>query len=95
MTEIKNIEHLIQVKDRSRKGRDLSFLKEREEKGGEKETDYREKKRKRRKKRKKSVDFKDRNRVISISNQARQTSKRKAERDAEKNMKKFVDKVNK
>ena len=34
-----------------------------------KETDYREKKRKRREKSKKSVDFKDRNRVISISNQ--------------------------
>ena len=31
-----NIEHLIQVKDRSRKGRDLSFLKEREEKGRKK-----------------------------------------------------------
>ena len=36
MTEIKNIEHLIQVKDRSRKGRDLSFLKEREEKAKKK-----------------------------------------------------------
>ena len=34
---------------------------------------------KRREKRKKSVDFKDRNRVISISNQARRTSKRRAE----------------
>ena len=36
MTEIKNIEHLIQVKDRFRKGRNLSFLKEREEKGRKK-----------------------------------------------------------
>ena len=34
--EIQNIEHLIQVKDRFRKGRDLSFLKGREEKGKKK-----------------------------------------------------------
>ena len=31
-----NIEHLIQVKDRSREGRNLSFLKEREERGRKK-----------------------------------------------------------
>ena len=77
ITEIQNIEHLIQVKDRFRKGRNLSFLKGREEK--KKETDYREKKRKRREKRKKSVDFRYRNRVVSISNQARRTSKQRAE----------------
>ena len=52
------------------------------------------KKRKRREKRKKSVDFKDRNRVISISNQARRTSKQERLKGSEKNMKKFVDKVN-
>ena len=75
--EIQNIEHLIQVKDRFRKGRDLSFLKGREEKA--KRNRLQRKKRKRREKRKKSVDFKDRNRVISISNQARRTSKRRAE----------------
>ena len=34
--EIQNIEHLIQVKDRFRKGRDLSFLKGREEKAKKK-----------------------------------------------------------
>ena len=62
---------------------------------GEKETDYREKKRKRRKKRKKSVDFKDRNRVISISNQRKRRVSGKLKGMSEKNMKKFVDKVNK
>ena len=61
---------------------------------GEKETDYREKKRKRREKSKKSVDFKDRNRVISISNQRKRRVRGKPKGMSEKNMKKFVDKVN-
>ena len=60
-----------------------------------KETDYREKKRKRREKSKKSVDFKDRNRVISISNQRKRRVSGKLKGRSGKNMKKFVDKVNK
>ena len=43
--EIQNIEHLIQVKDRFRKGRNLSFLKGREEKAKKKPfTEKKEKK---------------------------------------------------
>ena len=44
---------------------------------------------------KKSVDFKDRNRVISISNQRKRRVSGKLKGITEKNMKKFVDKVNK
>ena len=46
------------------------------------------------KKSKKSVDFKDRNRVISISNQRKRRVSGKLKGMSEKNMKKFVDKVN-
>ena len=42
---------------------------------------------------KKSVDFKDRNRVISISNQARRTSKRRAERKRKKIWKNLLTKL--
>ena len=44
---------------------------------------------------KKYVDFKDRNRVISISNQRKRRVSGKPKGRSEKNMKKFVDKVNK
>ena len=67
------------------------FFKGKRRKGGERNRLQR----KRREKSKKSVDFKDRNRVISISNQRKRRVSGKPKGRSEKNMKKFVDKVNK